>query len=84
MGIWFFENVHNVACDMADARAQALPLVGGGKHDGEQIFSCWGCAGLGHGERASRFDTGMGWPAAYVCMVGLAMSRSEARERPVF
>jgi hypothetical protein len=27
--------------DMADARAQVLPLVGGGEHDWEAIFLRW-------------------------------------------
>src|SRR5512145_1552939 len=32
-GTWFFENFLNIARYMADARAQLLPLVGGGEHD---------------------------------------------------
>lgn len=39
--IWFFENWLNVARYMADARAQILPLVGGGEHDWTNIFSRW-------------------------------------------
>jgi hypothetical protein len=42
MGIWFFENLINSARYMADARAQVLPLVGGGIHDWAQIFGHWG------------------------------------------
>lgn len=38
-GVWFFENFFNVARYMADARAQELPLVGGGEHDWFNIFS---------------------------------------------
>src|SRR5947209_9685759 len=30
---WLFENFLNIARYMADARAQLLPLVGGGEHD---------------------------------------------------
>jgi hypothetical protein len=41
-GLWFFENFLNVARYMADARAQLLPLVGGGDHDWTNIFSRWG------------------------------------------
>ncbi len=41
-GVWFFENFLNVARYMADARAQLLPLVGGGDHDWANIFSRWG------------------------------------------
>ena len=40
-GLWFFENWLNVARYMADARAQALPLVGGGDHDWNTILSRW-------------------------------------------
>lgn len=39
---WFSENLWNIARYMADARAQALPLVGGGEHDWTEIFSRWG------------------------------------------
>lgn len=41
-GVWLGENLLNVARYMADARAQALPLVGGGDHDWTEIFSRWG------------------------------------------
>ena len=39
--IWLFENFFNVARYMADARAQKLPLVGGGEHDWFNIFLRW-------------------------------------------
>ena len=39
--IWFFENWLNIARYMADARAQELPLVGGGDHDWNTIFDGW-------------------------------------------
>jgi hypothetical protein len=39
--IWFFENWLNIARYMADARAQALPLLGGGDHDWARIFGRW-------------------------------------------
>jgi len=39
--IWFFENGLNIARYMADARAMELPLVGGGDHDWNTIFSRW-------------------------------------------
>ncbi len=38
---WLFENFWNIARYMADAREQALPLVGGGEHDWTEIFSRW-------------------------------------------
>ena len=40
--LWFFENLFNIARYVADARAQMLPLVGGGKHDWNSILSRWG------------------------------------------
>jgi len=40
---WLFQNLHNIARYMADARAQELPLVGGGEHDWFNLFSRWGC-----------------------------------------
>ena len=39
--IWFFENWLNIARYMADARAQELPLVGGGDHDWHRILARW-------------------------------------------
>ncbi len=39
--IWFFENWLNIARYMGDARAQVLPLVGGGDHDWARIFGRW-------------------------------------------
>jgi hypothetical protein len=40
-GIWFFENWLNIARYMGDARTVALPLVGGGDHDWNEIFFRW-------------------------------------------
>lgn len=42
-GVWFFQNFLNIARYMADARAQALPLVGGSEHDWMELFVKWGC-----------------------------------------
>jgi len=39
---WLGENLLNIARYMADARAQVLPLVGGGEHDWTEIFMRWG------------------------------------------
>jgi hypothetical protein len=44
--VWFFQNFLNIAWYMADARAQRLPLVGGGDHDWANIFSRWGVLSL--------------------------------------
>lgn len=40
--VWLGENLLNIARYMADARAQELPLVGGGEHDWTEIFMRWG------------------------------------------
>lgn len=40
--IWAAQNLFNIARYMADARARELPLVGGGEHDFEHIFTRWG------------------------------------------
>ena len=37
--VWLFENFLNISRYMADARAQILPLVGGGEHDWTNIFT---------------------------------------------
>ena len=42
-GIWCFENLLNIARYVADARAQVLPLVGGGEHDWTELLGRWGC-----------------------------------------
>jgi len=55
---WFFENLLNIGRYMGDARAQVLPLVGGGEHDWANIFGRWGVL---------RYDT---WIAGAVCTLG--------------
>jgi len=58
-GVWFFENFLNIARYMADARAQLLPLVGGGEHDWAYLFGRWGLlasdTAIAHAARA------LGW-----------------------
>jgi hypothetical protein len=39
---WFGENLVNVSVYMADARSLALPLVGGGDHDWNELFFRFG------------------------------------------
>src|SRR5438132_4296544 len=57
--LWFFENWLNIACYMADARAQALPLVGGGDHDWNTIFNRWHL--LDYDMRIAKVVRTMGW-----------------------
>jgi len=49
--IWFFENWLNIARYMADARALELPLVGGGDHDWNTIFTRWDIPAIRHRHR---------------------------------
>ena len=39
---WSFENFLYIGTYMADARAEALPLVGSGEHDWNILFGQWG------------------------------------------
>lgn len=57
--IWLGENLFNVARYMADARAQILPLVGGGEHDWTEIFSRWGA--LAADTRIAGLTAFLGW-----------------------
>ena len=56
---WFFENFPYIGTYMADARAQALPLVGSGEHDWEILFSQWGL--LLQDEKIGAVTRGLGW-----------------------
>jgi hypothetical protein len=57
--IWLFENWLNIARYMADARAQVLPLVGGGDHDWWNIFYRWDA--LGHDTDIANFVRFFAW-----------------------
>ena len=58
-GVWFFQNFLNIARYMADARAQRLPLVGGGDHDWTNILSRWGA--LASDTAIANVVTAAGW-----------------------
>ena len=58
-GVWLFENFLNIARYMADARAQMLPLVGGGEHDWTEIFSRWHV--LAYDTKIADFGKFLGW-----------------------
>jgi hypothetical protein len=60
---WFCENLRYMARYMADARAQELPLVGGGEHDWLNIFSRW---------NALESDTAIAGFFTFLCWAGLA------------
>jgi len=57
--LWFFENWLNIARYMADARAQELPLVGGGDHDWNTIFGRWNL--LAHDTQIASVVRCIGW-----------------------
>jgi len=57
--VWLCENLWNIARYMADARAQELPLVGGGEHDWTEIFSRWGA--LNQDTAVAGFVRLIGW-----------------------
>jgi hypothetical protein len=70
--IWFFENWLNIARYMADARAQVLPLVGGGDHDWARIFGRWNV--LNHDTQIAavvRTTGGVGMSAACAWVIWL-------------
>jgi hypothetical protein len=69
-GVWFFENWLNVARYMADARAQLLPLVGGGEHDWNTLFARWGV--LRHDTAIAGSVRFLGWMGMLACWCWLA------------
>ena len=56
---WFSENLWNISRYAGDARAQVLPLVGGGEHDWTEILSRWGM--LEHDGGVASFIRLLGW-----------------------
>ena len=56
---WFFENFPYIGTYMADARAQALPLVGSGDHDWAILFGQWGL--MMRDVQIGGFIRAMGW-----------------------
>lgn len=69
-GVWGFENGLNIARYVADARAQALPLVGGGEHDWADLLGRWGL--LAQDARLAQGLRVIGWLGMVACWVWLA------------
>lgn len=67
--VWLGESLLNVARYMADARAQLLPLVGGGEHDWTEIFSRWGV--LDGDTRIAGFTAFLGWGLMLAAVIWL-------------
>lgn len=66
-GQWAGQNLLNIARYMADARAQLLPLVGGGDHDWGTLFLQWNL--LPQDQVVAGRVTALGW----VVMAGWAL-----------
>lgn len=79
---WFFENFLYIGVYMADARAQALPLVGSGDHDWAILFGQWGL--LMQDQKIGHFMRALGWLGmiAVVCWLGWQAAK-EAREQAI-
>lgn len=56
---WAGQNLGNIARYAADARAQELPLVGGGDHDWANILGRWGA--LSADQRVASWFRTLGW-----------------------
>lgn len=67
---WFFENFPYIGTYMADARAQALPLVGSGEHDWEILFTKWGL--LVQDQKIGAIMRALGWLGMLATMAWLA------------
>ncbi len=76
--LWLAENLWNIARYMADARAQELPLVGGGEHDWTEIFSRWGM--LAHDTGVAGFTRTLGWVLMLAVLVWLVRRRIADRQ----
>lgn len=63
--LWFFQNFFNIAVYAGDARAQVLPLLGGGKHDWATILT---------GMNAMHLDTSIATGLRAAGWTGLALT----------
>ena len=66
---WFGQNFINISIYMADARALALPLVGGGDHDWNELFFRFGLLGEPSVQRVSTATHALG---VFVMLLGLS------------
>jgi hypothetical protein len=78
---WFFENFLYIGTYMADARAEALPLVGSGEHDWATLFGQWGW--LLQDEKIGGTTRALGWLGMLVTMVWLGWRTwTDSRAKP--
>ncbi len=68
--LWLFQNLFNIAPYVADARAQRLPLLGGGEHDWTNILSRWGA--LQHDTALASILTLIGWIGLFSTLAWVA------------
>ncbi|HMI53489.1 MAG TPA: hypothetical protein VK525_18385 [Candidatus Saccharimonadales bacterium] len=68
---WFFENFLYIGTYMADARAEALPLVGSGEHDWAILFGQWGL--LAQDQKLGGFLRLAGWAGMLALMIWLGL-----------
>lgn len=79
---WFFENFLYIGVYMADARAQALPLVGSGDHDWAILFGQWGL--LLQDRKIGYLTRSLGWIGMVAAVSWLAWrSWKDFREQAV-
>lgn len=78
--IWFFENWLNIARYMADARALELPLVGGGDHDWNTIFTRWNM--LSYDLDLARIGNIGGWTGMTLAVAWVIWRWRQDRRRP--
>lgn len=64
---WIAQNCGNIAVYVADARAQELPLVGGGEHDWEYLLGRLGL--LAHDQGIARGITSLGYLLLFAATV---------------
>ena len=76
-GMWFFENFLNIARYVADARAQVLPLVGGGEHDWADLLGRWGL--LAQDTAIAQSLRALGWLGMLACWAWLAWRWHQTR-----
>jgi len=67
---WFFENFLYIGTYMADARTQALPLVGSGDHDWDILFGQWGL--LVQDQTIGGTTRILGWAGMFAVLAWLA------------
>jgi len=75
--VWLGESLLNVARYMADARSQVLPLVGGGEHDWNEIFSRWGVLAADTGIAGCTAFLGWGLMLGALAWLGRAWLKQE-------